>query len=427
MWIRNRILSILVRLLLPTVLLSLLSCGDNPAKTTDPACNVWLPITEDVNGSLTETNGIPILTVWGTFFEQGYAHGYLYAPEIIHYAELSLQQEGMVELYENLVIPNIDKYVIPAEYLLEMDGLLAGMEARAKSGSIYLAAADRALTINDVIATSCIDNIEQIVENRCTSFCVWDTITVNSTPLVGRNMDDWDDEINTGRYILIVRKSLPESGIPNWVSISLPGGLDCTTGMNSEGVTLARHQVEFTRDISESDGFCPEDLLYRKLLESARPGSVVEDVSSVLQDLYTNGGEAILMSWPSGHGSCSAVFEVDGDLTLGHGFTVRQPETGFPYLIQTNQFYERLLPSNSYRYTLIKNRLDSVNTGEQSPLTIDAVWETLGQVPSSEELIIQYAVVFQPNEMLMHLAFAEPGTHAPSCQRITVDVSQLLE
>ncbi|UCH11147.1 MAG: hypothetical protein JSU61_04465, partial [Fidelibacterota bacterium] len=299
-------------------------------------------------------------------------------------------------------------------------------EARAGGKAVYVAPLDRTLTLNDLIASTCLDNIDHLLATHCTSFSAWGVTTTGGKTITGRNYDHPDDEINTGRYMFIVRKSPPGSGVPAWISVGLPGALNCETAMNSEGVTFATQEVNLIRSTSATDGFCPETLLQRKLLESARAASVVADVSAVLQDLYTNGGEALLMSWPSGYGDCSAVFEVDGDLTTGHGFTVRQPETELPYMIQTNQFYQRLAPEQSNRYDLIQAHLDSILAGQAPPLTIDKAWEILGQVPSSPELLIQHAVVFEPDEMLMHVGFAQTGTHATSRPRLTLDVAQLL-
>jgi len=380
-----------------------------------------------VNGTLTEIEGVPLLTLWGTNYEQGYAHGYLYAPELIEYLEKQLlNEEGLVEFVETVMLPNIDKYTVPTEFQQEMEGFLAGMEARAGGKAVYVAPLDRTLTLNDLIASACLDNIDHLLATHCTSFSAWGVATTGGKTITGRNYDHPDDEINTGRYMFIVRKSPPGSGIPAWISVGLPGALNCETAMNSEGVTFATQEVNLIRSTSETDGFCPETLLQRKLLESARAASVVDDVSSVLQALYTTGGEALLMSWPSGHGSCSAVFEVDGDLNTGHGLTIRQPEDGHPYMIQTNQFYERLEPEQSNRYDLIQAHLDSIIAGLAPPLTINKAWSILSQVPSSPDLLIQHSVVFEPDSMLMHVGFAEPGTHATSCQRITIDVGDLL-
>jgi len=95
-------------------------------------------------------------------------------------------------------------------------------------------------------------------------------------------------------------------------------------------------------------------------------------------------------------------------------------------MIQTNQFYERLAPEASDRYSLIKDYLDGIISGKNPPLTVDKTWEILGQVPSNESLLIQHAVVFEPDKMLMHVAFAEPGTDATECRKITLNVAQLL-
>ena len=47
---------------------------DSPTDPETPTNN-WLPITESVNGTLGEIQGIPLLTLWGIHYEQGYAHG----------------------------------------------------------------------------------------------------------------------------------------------------------------------------------------------------------------------------------------------------------------------------------------------------------------------------------------------------------------
>lgn len=416
------------RVLLMIGLTAMLACDKNNPIEPETPTNDWLPITEDVKGTLTEIQGIPLLTLWGNNYEQGYAHGYLIAPEVIEYAEIMLSQPGVLDVYENLILANIDAYTIPQKYMEEMQGFLAGMKSRA-GGAVYLNAAGRYLTLNDIIATTCLDNAAHLMNTmNCTSFSAWDALTDGGIPITGRNYDHPDDPIYTGRFILIVRKSASGSGWPAWMSINLPGALSCETAMNSEGVTFATQEVNLIRETSANGGFCPEFLLQRHLLESARAASVVEDVSSVLQDMYTNGGEANLMSWPTGSGDCSAIFEVDGDLTTGHGFTVRQPVQGFPYMIQTNQFYERLTPEASARYSTIKDYFDGIIAGDNPPLTVEKAWDILGQVPAGgDDQIIQIAVVFEPDAMRMHVAFGRPGMHATQFTPVTIDVGALLD
>ena len=40
-----------------------------------------------VNGTLTEIDGMPVLRVWGTPRERGYAHGFLLAEQIVPLAD----------------------------------------------------------------------------------------------------------------------------------------------------------------------------------------------------------------------------------------------------------------------------------------------------------------------------------------------------
>jgi hypothetical protein len=409
-----------------TGLLTFPSCQKEGPVEPDIPTNEWLEPIESVNGTLTEIQGIPLLTLWGTHYEQGFAHGYLVAPEMIERLDMELSRDpGVVDFLENVMLPNLHIYTVPDEYMQEIEGFLAGMEARA-GDSVYVAGLGRYITFNDVIASTCIDNIQHLVGTNCTSFSAWDTVTADGGTITGRNYDQPDDESHIGRYMLIVRKSPPGSGFLPWVSVNLPGALSCETGMNSEGVTFATQEVNRILPTSATDGFCPEFLLQRRLLEAAHAASVVSDVSGVLDNLYTNGGEAILMSWPSGNDPSAVVFEMDGDLTTGHGFTVRQPRTGFPFLIQTNQFYERIPYSHSERYVLLNSNLVSIRDGRSQPLTVSRAWELLGEVPAGAGLLIMNAVVFEPDRMLMHVGFAETGTHATSFVPITIDVAALL-
>jgi hypothetical protein len=407
-------------------LFALAACQKDGPTEPDPPTNEWLEPTASVNGTLTELQSIPLLTLWGTQYEQGFAHGYLLAPELIEYLEMELNQNpGLIDFVENTMLPNLHIYTVPDEYLREIEGFMAGMEARA-GDSIYVAGLDRYITVNDMIASTCIDNVQHLLGTNCTSFSAWDTATANGGIITGRNYDQPDDMSHTGRYMLIVRKSPPGSDVLPWVSVNLPGALSCETGMNSEGVTFATQEVNQILPTSASGGFCPEHLLQRKLLESAHAASVVADVSGVLDELYTNGGEAILMSWPSGyHDTCSVVFEIDGDLDTGHGYNVRYPNNGSPFIIQTNQFYQRMPFSHSDRYVLLNSRMVRILQGRSEPLSVDYAWELLSEVPQVA-LLIQVAVVFEPDRMLMHVGFAEPGTHATSGTRITIDVAALL-
>lgn len=80
------------------VLLVTIGCSDSPTGTTP----------EDINGILIEVGGIPLLRLWGTPQEQGFAHGYLIGDDIVSMLDDFLEHEirGLTaDVWENNLIP----------------------------------------------------------------------------------------------------------------------------------------------------------------------------------------------------------------------------------------------------------------------------------------------------------------------------------
>jgi len=408
------------------LVMSLIACDKDSSTEPETPTNNWLPVTENVNGTLDDIQGMRVLTLWGTNYEQGYAHGYLLGQEIIEALDLLFTDLNLVDIFEDVTLPNIDKFTIPDEYMNEIRGMAQGIQARA-GGAVYSSSLDRYIDLNDAIGVTIFNDVAHIP--GCTSFSAWGDLTEDGSTLTGRNNDSPDNVHYTGRKIIIIRKPNPNSSALPLISVQDPGDTHCSTAMNSEGVTLACQAIDVFDQTTETEGFCPDGFIYRKMIESAHAASVVADVSIVLQNLYMSGAEAVFMSWPNANdGPCAAVFEIDGNLNNGHGFSVRQPKVGESYLIQTNNFWLRSMPTTCWRYNHADAALSGITAGNNAPLTVDGTWDLLGEVaPTEAGYIVVHAEVFEPNRMRMHVAFGEPGTHAPECQKIMLDVAQLLE
>ena len=77
---------------------------------------------------------------------------------------------------------------------------------------------------------------------------------------------------------------------------------------------------------------------------------------------------------------------------------------------------------------MLNQRLEEIGTsGEQNHLTIAIAWDLLRSVPVGEPNIVNPAVVFDPNKMLMHVAFSENGQHSPFCRVVTLNVKEMIE
>lgn len=409
------------------ILISLFIIGNgcsNDTKSTNPEKpeGEWLPATEQVNGSITKVDGITVLKLWGTNSEMGYAHGYLMAPAFVAMLDEYLVDPVVqfdIDAWE-IGLGYLSLFEIPAEYQAELQGLLSGMEARA-GGKIQIQAFGRALTINDLRGLQ--SDLDKI---HCSSFAAWGDMTQNGGTITGRNMDYDRINVMMGAQILVVRVPSEETGRLAWVSVAWPGEIGCTTGMNEEGVTVSQQDV-YRQSSTASDGFTPDNLVHRLMIESCRANSVINDVETVLQSHYIVTGCAPMISWPYSGGSASVVPEFDGYTSITQGYTIREPQQGNAYQIAANHFRERIpAMSDCWRYNLLNDSLAQIALSNgDNLLTTEKAWELLTCTPIPET-VAMHSVVFEPNLMLMHLAFAQNNQHAPLCQRVTLDVAELL-
>lgn len=420
---RAQILCTAIYLLVSTVFLTSIQCDKKAPPEPEPS-NEWLPMTENVNGELFEIDGIPVLRVWGIPYEQGYAHGYLLAPDFVTMLNRYLtdpQAEISAEAWET-GLGYLGLFDFPPEYDEELRGILAGMEARTGS-DVYVQGFGRALTIDDLRGLQ--SDLDKI---SCSSFTAWGSMTEDGGTISGRNMDFDRIAALMESQIVIVRIPSPESGRLAWGSINWPGEVGCTTGMNEEGVTVSQQDV-YRYPPTASSGFTPDNILHRIIVETSHPGTVLQNVMNILQSHHIATGCAPMIAWPySGSGTASVVPEFDGKVDVSGGYTIRQPDDGKEYQIVANHFRKRIPPmQDCWRYNLLHNRLEEIAaSGGQSRLTMDVAWELLRSTTIPES-IAMHSVVFEPNKMLMHVAFTQNGQHAPLCTKVTLNVTELVQ
>jgi len=398
------------------------TCG--PTKTEqEPEGYNWQPVTETVNGSLEEQNGIKILKLWGTAYEQGIAHGYLTAPDFVALLDNYLTDPAASFVLSgwNTGLEMLDMFEYPAAYEEELQGILDGMELRA-GGPVIIQSFERALTINDLRGLQ--SDLDKI---NCSSFTAWGSMTSDGGTISGRNMDFDRITALMESQILIVRYPSEASGKLAWVSVSWPGEIGCTTGMNEEGVSVSQQDVYRTMPAAVS-GFTPDNLVHRLIIESAHAVSAVQNIETILQSHRITSGCAPMISWPyDGMGSASVVPEFDGWVSITNGYSIRTPNEGEAFQISANHFRKRLPPMDDcWRYNLLENRfLQISNSSGTQNLTTNSAWELLAGTPIAET-VVMHSVVFEPNKMVMHTAFTEDGQHAPNCTKVTLDIAELL-
>jgi hypothetical protein len=383
------------------------------------------PSITKVNGTLSEIDGLPVLRVWGTPEERGFAHGYLLADTIKAMVNSFLAEGplgGSLEHYTKEMLPKLARMKIDPAYEAEMYGILAGIESRL-GGPVEVEFLRRPLKYEDILAINCTGDVTRFA---CSSFAAWDEMTEDGHTIAGRTMEWPELSSLIDRQIVLVNAPSADGRTKGWVAITWPSYVGCITGMNSEGVTVATHDAD-GRPPSVTSRFTPSAWTFRRAVESAAADTAFEDIARVVRAEVSIVGENMMVSRPFANGQpAAAVIEFDGDLTTGQGVTVRLPLADLRYLVCTNHFVERGKPRPCLRYERLEGVLDRISGSQgKRHVTIDQAWKMLAdlEVPDT---IMYHSVVFEPNRRLMRVAFAKPGVDAPKCKHVTLDVTRLL-
>ena len=408
-----------------TFLVIILFCNcSKKSSPTEPSDNEWPPATEEVNGTLTEIEGISILRIWGTPWEQGYAHGYLIAEDIVTMLDNFIKRSvfGLnADTWENEVIPAISRFNIEQRFDVELQGMLAGIEARAES-EVNIPSLGRALQYKDLAAINIGPDFFGI---QCSSFAGWGPIITDGNTITGRNFD-WQEVPGVfEKQFVIVYVSTAGSQRFGFVTINWPGIIGCFTVMNSEGVTLNINDTNGYPP-AQTSGFHPRILIYREAIESAHAGIALNDVENVLKARITSTPQNLMITMPySGDNQGSVVFEYDGNLTVDGGVTVREPDSTKFFQICTNHCRQRKQPTECWRFSLLSGQLESIAASRGvEHLTQEKAWELLDNVAVNNPT--HHRVVFEPNQKLVHVALSVVNP-APQCNAVTLNVSELLK
>lgn len=391
-----------------------------------------------LTGQLTQVDGVPVLTLWGSQHERGFAHGYLMAEDIIRlfdgYLRETIRDPEALSNFDKAARQQLKAMHIAPRFMDELRGMFEGVRRRL-GGAARVPALNRPLELDDLVAVACIPELARI---GCSSFAAWGPLTSDGGTICGRNLD-WHrlDTLQSGQMI-IAYAAEPEGERLGWLSVTWPGYIGCLTGMNSEGVTVAMHDV-FTGPPTAPLGFTPRGFALRDAVESAHAASAGKDVLAILRGRIAAVGNNVPISFPyRGEGKESAiVFEYDGDLTNGYGVTVRRAakksqadgeKTAF--LPCTNHYRKRGRPESCDRFEKIDRRLNEISLSGQL-MGVEDGWDILRSVaclPGPKQRIQTYhSVIFEPNSGRMHVAFSTPDRAAPDNKPVTLVISELLK
>jgi len=257
-----------------------------------------------VNGRLQIKKGIPVLELWGTPEERGYAHGYLIAEQILDFFAYFILEgtAASCHVYENKWIPMFEQsvaggsdtaYSFEPELLTEARSVISGM--RDSGVNLYVPLLNRELNVLDILAINSYIELEflkrdiedstakdQEPQVACTQFAFWNTQTMNvpgvyGNTVAGRNMDgELDFRRSTVTNFMVFAVS-PKNG-KKYASMMWPGFLGTLSGVNEDGQYLIMNYGVSSNEKPEWDQVVPVNWIVRQLL--AYPSVPIEKANA---------------------------------------------------------------------------------------------------------------------------------------------------
>ena len=375
------------------------------------------------HGALKWIHGLPVLQLWGTAEERGFAHGYLVGRQIIDFFEFYVLEDSWrsPERYSKIFVPFLENnFNYPEEFLRECRAVLRGMRASGTDMRVRLLGRDFGLT--DLLA------INAYIERRaafpgpepssCSQFAFWGKMTQQS-PLHGglvaaRNMDgECDVRKVTVSHFLLFAVTPSEPGRKRWVSAMWPGFVGTISGINEDGL-YAMENAGGTGPGPVPTDVVPCSWIMRYVLEHAGANASPESVLGMMKPFacseggITAAGSIIFWAVPY-RGQKAPAFVFEGGRS---GYAMRLPGQVRPknpnVLMATNHHkifgYDPDRPDYSLGVPVYFSSLWRYEAGMQA---LEA-WTRLGRtltVKDARRLLqtvahgtTEYAVIFSANE-----------------------------
>lgn len=377
-------------------------------------------------GALSTVQGVRVLKLWGGARDQGYAHGYLLAPDIMALVRAAVSDPRMSSdptAYERVVLKGfLPRMRLTGERRAELDGMFEGIVAALGSDATRIEALGRNLSRADLEALNTAADWYRLA---CSSFSAWGDESVDGGMITGRNLDFHAIPALQEKHLLVAYTEVPK-GRKRWVSVAWPGLIGAYTAMNEDGVTISLHDAPGHATTSRGP-FAPRTLALRDAIERAAANTAVADVAEVLRGAPAICGNNVHVSAPYiGQGSPAVVLEYDGDTRRDGGVTVRtasdadRPATT-QYLLCTNHYRKRAAPIPCARYAKMERALAPLAASSTKVDVADA-WRIMDGVSVERTL---HTVVFIPNRRTLGVRFARPAS-APPARAVTLNLDDLL-
>ena len=354
-----------------------------------------------VQGQWERIGPFPILRVWGTPQEMGFAHGYLLAEQIYAYTCPRLDADGpdAIARFEGLRRQLLSRIKIDEHTRMELGAIVEGVVARL-GDEAFVEPLDRHLSIDDLIVHNAGDLLRAF---GCSGFTVWGEKAGKWDVITTRNFDyPVPGKPGIDTQMILVRN--PSGDRAAVATVTWPGYIGAFTGVNEHGVCTFMHDGTGGRNNEVEAPVAPVALTLTTLLETSGAASAHSKAAALMQS-----GGAYPFSYmirvvsPVADGEPASpewVFRVDPS-------GVSRNPVGTQKCITTNHYLESNLQpvpgANDWsltRYQRLENRLTATVDPEYA-------WAAQASVASSDQgFPTAHTIVVYPTKRRIDVGFA---------------------
>ncbi len=325
-------------------------------------------IAQDVNGSLETIDGKPVLRVWGTHAERGYASGYLMGEsgkEVFDDYFVGYICAGNPMIYSYYRSTYLSNFAVEAKYEQEIAYTLLGM---ADAGvDLYNSTLGRDMDATDILVSNAIVDLSQRngdVYFGCSSLSSWGQSTIDDPILGGhlvitRHLDWSKHQTLTDNPALIVHFPSEPDEQP-WLSIGYAGFFGALSAVSESGIAAFMDMGNYNAGTV--------GIPYQPILFTIRSGMEMadydgdgshspDDVTAAIQDRTRKGGNIIHVTMDDGVTSRPIIVECNN--SAGVATRDQSDNTVVPgdNLVATNHFRVLYSPLWCSRYDALVDSL----------------------------------------------------------------------
>ena len=179
-----------------------------------------------------ENTGYTVMKVWGSYYEMGYAHGYLLGSQIEAMVQKTIDRTGST-IY-NALKGDIAATYYPSDVLAEIDGMVAGIMAANPGATV---------TAEDIMMLN--TGADWVYTSHCRSHSCWGDFVADPVKTLSTRRLDYGSLYSYYDFVNILLCAYEPSDFRQvrWLNLILPGKIIAATAVNDYGTIVSIHDT----------------------------------------------------------------------------------------------------------------------------------------------------------------------------------------